>query len=188
MCLFFFQHINIKVNIVALYVPFRFCSFFLGSSTCDARSLILNNFHLPFQNFGARNDTIFCGVFDGHGPNGHMVAKRVRDVLPLKLTSNWEGGEYATSEASCTVSLKQDSKASTVVEEKEGHSQIFKTLKDSFLKAFKIMDKELKQHPEIDCFYSGTTAVTLVKQVKDYPFTTSFNLYSSSNEVGVTII
>ncbi|RVX07227.1 putative protein phosphatase 2C 33 [Vitis vinifera] len=33
-------------------------------------------------NFGSRTDTVFCGVFDGHGPYGHMVAKRVRDSFP----------------------------------------------------------------------------------------------------------
>ena len=40
-------------------------------------------------------------------------------------------------------------------------------LKQSMLKAFKLMDKELKLHPTIDCFCSGTTAVTLVKQGQD---------------------
>ncbi|KAL8105921.1 hypothetical protein AgCh_029653 [Apium graveolens] len=28
------------------------------------------------KNFASRADTIFSGVFDGHGPYGHMVAKR----------------------------------------------------------------------------------------------------------------
>ncbi|GKD47586.1 probable protein phosphatase 2C 33, partial [Tanacetum coccineum] len=41
-------------------------------------------------NFGSRTDTVFCGVFDGHGPFGHMVAKRVRDSLPLKLSAHVE--------------------------------------------------------------------------------------------------
>lgn len=34
-----------------------------------------------------------------------------------------------------------------------------------FLKSYKAMDKELKSHPKVDCFCSGSTAVTLVKQV-----------------------
>ncbi|CAL9134615.1 unnamed protein product [Musa textilis] len=37
-------------------------------------------------------------------------------------------------------------------------------LKNSMLKAFTNMDKELKQQPGIDCFSSGSTAVTLIKQ------------------------
>ena len=32
-------------------------------------------------------DAIFCGIFDGHGPHGHLVARKVRDVLPIKLLS-----------------------------------------------------------------------------------------------------
>ncbi|WVZ08853.1 hypothetical protein V8G54_022199 [Vigna mungo] len=43
-----------------------------------------------WENFCSRQDTTFCGVFDGHGPYGHMVAKRVRDSLPLKLNAHWE--------------------------------------------------------------------------------------------------
>jgi hypothetical protein len=44
---------------------------------------------------------------------------------------------------------------------------MFLPLKQSYLKAFKTMDKELKLHPTVDCFCSGSTAVTLVKQVID---------------------
>ncbi|RRT81523.1 hypothetical protein B296_00021859 [Ensete ventricosum] len=103
-----------------------------------------------------------------------MIAKRVRDVLPLKLNSNWEGEECRettvsnsgsiNSDTSSTVSLKEDNHTSIDFEEHDEHSHILRTLKDPFLKAFRIMDKELRQHSDIDCFYSGTTAVTLVKQ------------------------
>lgn len=51
------------------------------------------------------------------------------------------------------------------VEEKEDFPEMYLLLKQSMLKAFKMMDKELKLHPTVDCFCSGTTAVTLVKQV-----------------------
>lgn len=44
---------------------------------------------LVWENFASRRDTIFCGVFDGHGPYGHMVSKKVRDALPLKLCAQW---------------------------------------------------------------------------------------------------
>ncbi|OVA14784.1 Protein phosphatase 2C (PP2C)-like domain [Macleaya cordata] len=131
-------------------------------------------------NFGSRTDTVFCGVFDGHGPFGHMVAKRVRDSLPLKLSAHWEVNivsEDASRENSRMGSMNLDettpfcvdeeSGASMDLGEKEKHPEIFLTLKESFLKAFKVMDKELRMHPNIDCFCSGTTAVTLVKQGQD---------------------
>lgn len=133
------------------------------------------------QNFGSRTDTVFCGVFDGHGPYGHVVARRVRDSLPLKLSTHWEmnTGNHdflrknnistvGSLTADETVRVCQDGEATDFVdlEEKERHPELFTTLKESFLKACKVMDKELKLHPNIDCFCSGTTAVTLVKQVR----------------------
>ncbi|KAL7220325.1 hypothetical protein ACSBR2_013244 [Camellia fascicularis] len=33
--------------------------------------------------FGCQEDMMFCGVFDGHGPWGHFVAKRVGETMPL---------------------------------------------------------------------------------------------------------
>ncbi|KAK8923890.1 putative protein phosphatase 2C 33 [Platanthera zijinensis] len=133
-----------------------------------------------WENFGSRTDTVFCGVFDGHGPFGHLVARRVRDSLPLMLSAHWEvnpGGDdlrqnsigttgSLTSEETASIFLEDELRAS-VDYEGEKLPDIFTTLKDSFLKAFKVMDKELKLHPNIDCFCSGTTAVTLVKQGQD---------------------
>ncbi|GJN21049.1 hypothetical protein PR202_gb08495 [Eleusine coracana subsp. coracana] len=34
-----------------------------------------------WENFCSRDDTIFCGVFDGHGPYGHLVAKRGHNLI-----------------------------------------------------------------------------------------------------------
>ncbi|KAL5566722.1 hypothetical protein UlMin_029886 [Ulmus minor] len=137
---------------------------------------------IVWENFGSRTDTVFCGVFDGHGPYGHMVAKRVRDSLPLKLSAHWEvnitSGDVLkeislntagsmNSEDSAFVSVDGEPGASIDVGEAEKHSEIFQTLKESFLKAFKVMDRELRMQPTIDCFCSGTTAVTLIKQGRD---------------------
>lgn len=132
------------------------------------------------QNFGSRTDTVFCGVFDGHGPYGHMVARRVRDSLPQMLSAHWEVNiknhdfvrdngistdESLTSEEAFSLCPDDETRNSIDTEEEERLPEIFSILKESFLKAFKVMDKELKFHPTIDCFCSGTTAVTLIKQV-----------------------
>ncbi|KAJ9169262.1 hypothetical protein P3X46_017470 [Hevea brasiliensis] len=134
---------------------------------------------IVWENFGLRTDTVFCGVFDGHGPYGHMVAKRVRDHLPLKLSAHLEVNKTSedvlkeislsttgsmNSEDTAFISADEESRASVDLEETEKHPEIFQTLKESFLKAFKIMDRELRLHANIDCFCSGTTAVTLVKK------------------------
>ncbi|KAH9734403.1 putative protein phosphatase 2C 33 [Citrus sinensis] len=140
---------------------------------------------IVWENFASRADTIFCGVFDGHGPYGHMVAKRVRDSLPLKLSSHWEVNITSeevlreisintagsiNSEDTSFVSADEEPRASADLEETEKFPEFFQTLKESFLKAFKVMDRELRMHATIDCFCSGTTAVTLIKQVLNCSF------------------
>ncbi|KAL6841622.1 hypothetical protein ACP4OV_028561 [Aristida adscensionis] len=128
-----------------------------------------------WENFNGRPDTIFCGVFDGHGPHGHLMARKVRDTLPSKLrdliyddygdspTSNSDGSVLED-----TLSPYADAEdKSPMAGQKEEHHDFFKTMKESFRKAFRITDKELKLHRNIDSICSGTTAVTLIKQGQD---------------------
>ncbi|KAI6693851.1 hypothetical protein NL676_021561 [Syzygium grande] len=171
-----------KVEMWLHQIPGRM--FLNGSS--DAASLftkqgkkgINQDAMIVWENFGSKADTTFCGVFDGHGPFGHMVAKKVRDSLPLKLSAQWElkvsspdGFSDISRSAMGSMNSEEpyiktieDLKTFPNCEHSEGH---ILTLKESFLKAFKVMDKELELHPQIDCYCSGTTAVTLVKQGHD---------------------
>ncbi|KAJ6973923.1 hypothetical protein NC653_030074 [Populus alba x Populus x berolinensis] len=68
------------------------------------------------------------------------------------------------SEDASFISADEEPRASVDLEDAEKYPENFQTLKESFLKAFKVMDRELRVHANIDCFCSGTTAVTLVKQ------------------------
>ncbi|XP_047160727.1 probable protein phosphatase 2C 74 isoform X1 [Vigna umbellata] len=133
---------------------------------------------LIWENFCSKEDTIFCGVFDGHGPYGHKVAKKVRDSFPLKLNAQWDlhhkNRDGVSDHSSANGSYKSEGNGFRLVDEKTyptyhelDETDITLTLKESYLKACKLMDKELKMHPDIDCFCSGTTAVTLVKQGLD---------------------
>ncbi|XP_039139852.1 probable protein phosphatase 2C 66 [Dioscorea cayenensis subsp. rotundata] len=131
---------------------------------------------IVWENFASRSDTIFCGVFDGHGPFGHMVAKKVRDSLPLKLCEQWRansssinspqqnGSAHGSMNSVQIASIDDQWGESFDVDENGKLPEAFSSLKQSFLKAFKLMDIELKLHPSIDCFCSGTTAVTVLKQ------------------------
>ena len=103
-----------------------------------------------------------------------MVAKKVRDSLPLILSTRWNSAQHsclpnAPPSAATTNSdeaVDDESFDSLEVDETEKQlPDMYVPLKKSLLKAFKLMDKELKLHPTIDCFCSGTTAVTLIKQV-----------------------
>ncbi|GKU96524.1 hypothetical protein SLEP1_g9753 [Rubroshorea leprosula] len=110
-------------------------------------------------------DVTFCGVFDGHGPHGHLVARKVRDALPLKLLSflhSCQSRENGSGGACFKGNLKksgEDSEKDSAAEDKLGS-----LWRESFLRAYKAMDKELRSHPSLDCFCSGSTAVTIVKQ------------------------
>ncbi|KAK3120136.1 hypothetical protein QOZ80_9AG0682230 [Eleusine coracana subsp. coracana] len=130
---------------------------------------------VAWENFNGRADTVFCGVFDGHGPHGHLVARKVRDTLPSKLRdliyedygespmSNSDGS--LLEEAPSPYADAEDK--SPMAGQKEEHREFFNSMKDSFRKAFRVTDKELKLQRNIDSICSGTTAVTLIKQGQD---------------------
>lgn len=79
--------------------------------------------------------------------------------------NNEHAPEGTTHVEAATVASADQSYEILAVEENEKLPEIYLPLKQSILKAFSLTDKELRLHPTIDCFCSGTTAVTLVKQV-----------------------
>ncbi len=196
------------------------------------------------------NDTVFCGVFDGHGPFGHLAAQRVRDSLPSKLIHFWHeqlaaiksskeeaattttqekipaaktkqmgdddertttatkgggdvheagtpnggvheavakttNGDVHEAAAACngftvaeTVNKNVIAQKASLQEDSETGIAVFEAWKKPHLAAYKTMDKELQLHPDIDCFCSGTTSVTLLKQVPTksiFPFSSSLS-------------
>ncbi|KAK7337717.1 hypothetical protein VNO77_18303 [Canavalia gladiata] len=108
---------------------------------------------IVWEEFGCQEDMIFCGIFDGHGPWGHFVAKRVRESMPPSLLCNWQETLAQTS-----VDPDIDSQ-----QEKRQHYQ-FNIWKHSYLKTCASIDQELEQYRKIDSFYSGTTALSIVRQ------------------------
>ncbi|CAH8381216.1 unnamed protein product [Eruca vesicaria subsp. sativa] len=127
---------------------------------------------LVWENFCSRRDTVLCGVFDGHGPFGHMVAKRVRDMLPFTLSNQLKktSGMDSTSVLEPTTCIDEEQLCEFKPSEKDNKlplPEMYLPLKRALLKTCKQMDKELKMHPTINCFCSGTTSVTVIKQGKD---------------------
>lgn len=100
---------------------------------------------------------IFCGIFDGHGSWGHFVAKMVRESMPPSLLCNWQETVAQTSvDPECD--LESDKK-----------HHWFNIWKHSYLKTCAAIDQELGQQRKIDSFNSGTTALTIVRQVIEIP-------------------
>lgn len=100
---------------------------------------------IVWENFGCQEDMIFCGVFDGHGPWGHLISKRVRDSMPSTLLCYW-----------------QETLALSLYSGENLHQ--FSTWRQSYLKTCSAIDQELENHPVIDSFHSGTTALSIVRQ------------------------
>ena len=68
-------------------------------------------------------DVTFCGVFDGHGPHGHLVSRKVRDTLPLKLSSflhSCQSNQSGSSGTCCAGNLKSDRGREVLVMEEDG--------------------------------------------------------------------
>ncbi|XP_027341881.1 probable protein phosphatase 2C 52 [Abrus precatorius] len=110
-------------------------------------------------------DVTFCGVFDGHGPHGHLVARKVRDALPIKLLSFLHSSESGRNGLG-KVCFKGNTEPESGESQKDlsAEDKLNSMWREAFMKAYKAMDKELRSHPNLDCFCSGSTAVTIVKQ------------------------
>ncbi|KAK4412589.1 putative protein phosphatase 2C 72 [Sesamum alatum] len=124
-----------------------------GSKGLNQDSAIL------FQGYGIE-DGAFGAVFDGHGKNGHIVSKIVRNRLPSLLLSQRNGiAKISPSAVSSKLSEKDQSES--------GASKNFLRWKEACVSAFKVMDKEIKLLDSLDCSCSGTTAAVVVKQGED---------------------
>ncbi|KAK1419236.1 hypothetical protein QVD17_28399 [Tagetes erecta] len=108
---------------------------------------------IVWEGFGGKEDVMFCGVFDGHGPWGHLVGKRVKKVMPAYLLHYWQ---EATA-AQCSVMMNED-----LV--KNANFDQFGMWEKSFLKACSTVDYDLEIHPVIDSFHSGTAALTVIRE------------------------
>lgn len=111
-------------------------------------------------------DMIFCGVFDGHGPYGHLVARKVRDALPIKLLSFLDSYQSRRNGSGTTCFKGNLTRSDGGDSEKDcsAEDKLNCLWREAFLKSYKAMDKELRSHPNLDCFCSGSTAVTIVRQ------------------------
>ncbi|KNA12988.1 hypothetical protein SOVF_120940 [Spinacia oleracea] len=107
---------------------------------------------IVWEEFGCQPDMIFCGIFDGHGPWGHFVAKKVRESMPPSLLCNWQetlSQMVLDPEFDLDVNKKMD---------------WFNIWKQSYLRTCATVDQELEQHRKIDAYNSGTTALSFVRQ------------------------
>ncbi|XP_018514817.1 probable protein phosphatase 2C 41 isoform X2 [Brassica rapa] len=84
-------------------------------------------------------------MFDGHGPWGHKITKRVKKLFPASLLCQWQ---------QTLASLSSSPECSSP----------FDLWKQACMKTFSIIDLDLKIHPSIDSYCSGCTALTAILQ------------------------
>lgn len=138
----------------------RLCTNGISKSCCahmkQGRKGINQDCFLAWEGFGAQGEATFCGVFDGHGPMGHHVAKKVRDCLPNLLLDN------QCASLPMTNNIQAFAGAGAVTVGSDGYVSVKKAFADCYSK----MDDTLKSNPDLNCVFSGTTAVTLLVQNK----------------------
>ncbi|KAL0544833.1 hypothetical protein IC582_019960 [Cucumis melo] len=140
-------------------VRLRGSSAFTSMFTQRGRKGINQDAMTVWEDFSGEKDLMFCGVFDGHGPSGHRVARHARDILPTKLSTAikkqlYEPENGVVSEACVEPDNNGGKQRNRLVSKWEA------ALEESF----KEVDQELSLDSSIDCFCSGTTAVTIIKQ------------------------
>ncbi|KAK8980206.1 hypothetical protein V6N11_061420 [Hibiscus sabdariffa] len=107
-----------------------------------------------YQDYGMEGGA-FCGVFDGHGKNGHIVSNMVRNRLPSMLL-----GQKNALEKNCQHQAAK-------IDAKSLPSNGFLNWREACITAFKVLDKEIMLQENLDCSTSGTTAVVVVRQSED---------------------
>lgn len=106
-------------------------------------------------------DGAFCGVYDGHGKNGHKVSKIVNNRLSSIILDQKNAFERIDA-----IENGNDNTPKNHDDTVKDHlaAKNLKKWKEAIVSAFKVMDKELKLQQNLDCSYSGTTAVVVIKQ------------------------
>ncbi|OWM63442.1 probable protein phosphatase 2C 72 [Punica granatum] len=119
-----------------------------GSKGLNQDSAIL------YQGYGM-HDGAFCGVYDGHGKNGHLVSNIVRNRLHSLVLNQ------KNTLAGIKVPSLQYKETEEITSEETETSRMWSKACAS---AFKVMDKEVKLQENIDYSTSGTTAVVVIRQ------------------------
>jgi len=110
---------------------------------------------LSLKGYGSE-DGVLCGVFDGHGEYGHKVSKIVRERLPALLLAQMNAVTDVGIRLYESVSENQETTY---------HDDNLVWLK-ACLNAFEKMDEVIKLTRKLDSSFSGTTAVVVLKQVR----------------------
>ncbi|KAH7842590.1 hypothetical protein Vadar_007047 [Vaccinium darrowii] len=135
---------------------------FISMFTQQGRKGINQDAMTVLENFNGEKDMYLCAVFDGHGPSGHKVSQQVRDSLPLQLCTSFKKSQTNGFHYN---NYPKDTEHSENVDHEDVHNNpFFGSWKSSLIKAFEEMDENLCSNVSIDTYFSGSTAVAVLKQ------------------------
>ncbi|KAG9155897.1 hypothetical protein Leryth_004143 [Lithospermum erythrorhizon] len=116
-----------------------------------------------WENFTGDKDTMFVGVFDGHGPCGHKVAQYARDHLPSRISTPGKRSSVTGSDNGGDESSKNNVNEDTNGSE-ESDNPFYSSWKSRILRAFKETDEGLEGNASIESYCSGATSVAAFKK------------------------
>lgn len=116
-----------------------------------------------WEGFSGEKDTIFCGVFDGHGPLGHKVSQYIRDNLPAKLAESIKMSQQKKV-SKLWDPYPRDRSSHVNVSGQNDQNMSLASWERSLVKSFNEMDEDVARDINTDSFSSGTTAVTVIQQ------------------------
>ncbi|XP_073042154.1 probable protein phosphatase 2C 65 [Primulina eburnea] len=111
-----------------------------------------------WESFSGDKDMLFCGVFDGHGPSGHKVARYIRENLPTKISSLYRQPSVEGNDCALDVENYDD------CENPDFKNPYFLSWKARLIKCFHEVDEELENEVSIESYCSGTTTVSVLKK------------------------
>ena len=121
----------------------------------------LDLFFWSLKGYGL-GDGVLCGVFDGHGEYGHKVSKVVRERLPVLLLAQMNAVTDVGMELYESFSENQETTNYDDLPSKRKNL----VWQKACVNAFEKMDEEIKITRKLDSSFSGTTAVVVLKQVR----------------------
>ncbi|XP_052173817.1 probable protein phosphatase 2C 65 [Diospyros lotus] len=136
-----------SVHSSGAYVRLKGSSRYISMFSQQGRKGVNQDAMTVWENFNGDKDTFFCAVFDGHGPLGHKVARKIRDLLPSTLSSSFNQQPQVNNKAG-----------------NNDNNAIFSSWKANLLRSFHDTDQELRADTSFDTYCSGTTSVSVLKQ------------------------
>ncbi|KAL5742434.1 hypothetical protein ACOSP7_029166 [Xanthoceras sorbifolium] len=166
---------GVKIADYGATVRYRGSSISTSMFTQQGKKGINQDSMTVWENFTGAKDSVFCGVFDGHGPSGHKISRHVRDHLPLKLSSAIKqlqthhgslNSDAGVASRGVNRDHKQTSNAMNNSNDHHGNgpNQFFHSLQASIIKSFEEVDEELSVDSGMDGYCSGTTSVNIIKK------------------------